>query len=214
MTYVEYADRPSMGFRLPISTLKSNGGFIIGALASAAVLTVVFFVAIQMLSPLRNTQAVTQELLVAELYAAELLEHFVSLSSDELQIALSTDATLKLLPLCSYINIANSTDSGVINAIPMASLPAPNPLDSPKGVANRYFKIEIVDVTTLIVRADVCTKLPNQIRLSGRTGVAGDLLLNATDTFKITVGVVWQSKSGKTTDSAKRVEISSTSLNL
>lgn len=194
--------------------LKRRGGFLVGTLAAAAICVFALFYTLRALDPIRKTQAQTREMAIAQLFATELLETFVSLSSDQLQNILTADPTLKLLNLCTYINMPNATNSATLNPLPIVNLPNGNPLDNQNVLSRRYFKIEVIDVKTLTPRTDVCAKLPSQIQLAGRSAISGAIVLTASETFKVTVGVLWKPKGENPSGPYKRVEMSATSLNL
>lgn len=124
---------------------------------------------------------------------------------------------------CSNINILDRTyfvpltlATNTLNADPLAELPQPNPLDNqgPTGRANRWYQIQIVDVsaTPLAPRKDLCAFNATEICLfkpppNPCTGIPGPQRLNQYEKFLVTVGVSWIARS-KTPGELKRVVLS------
>jgi hypothetical protein len=154
-----------------------------------------------------------REMLVADAFAAELMEYFVSLPSDRFQLDAAADPQLKAVNLCTPYNALIAASNVVSNPVDFAALPPTTALDHTQQRAFRYFQVDVVDIRTQVVRADVCGRRIDQVQLSGRTLPGTTLDLNPGETFQFTVGVSWRSKSdGGAT--ARRVEVVSTSQNL
>lgn len=136
----------------------------------------------------------------AETYASELLEFFVSHTSDQLKRYLEINPVdglstggLGAYPLCSHVNILDRVRGAVLNSDPIAELPVFNDAGAPIGLkANRFFQVQIVDMTTMNVRRDICDKTARQIFLFGRAPAAGETTgLAENERFLITVGMTW-----------------------
>jgi hypothetical protein len=160
----------------------------------------------------RDSNIRRREMMVAETYAVELMEFLVSHSSDRFQ-ARTLSAPLNTALLCTFINQRNRANNTVTNPVPFADLPQNNILEQAGFPANRYFKVDIVDVRTRAVRNDVCALRPGQVQLPGRAVAGTTLNLNQGETFRFTVGVEWKSRV-KALTSPIRLEVASTSQNL
>ncbi len=181
-------------------------------MAGVIILIAVFAAFIQFRNT-RNASIRAGETLAAQAYASELLEYYISQSSDQLQAGLNLSASTKNLLLCSYNNTIDRTSGLKVNPVPMADLPIHNRLDLANTSAVRYVRFDVIQVATLTVRQDLCAVPLQNVYLSGRAQGARTIPLSGSETFKITVGVEWQTQS-RSGGQLLRIEQSSTSQNL
>lgn len=156
---------------------------------------------------------------VAENFAAELMETFLSISNDQLASYLAAVPGVPGTPgypLCAHINIldrANTTGtSGPVyfNRDPLADLPPGSYIDnrrSPDLSANRFYQVQVVNAGTLAPTAAACGLVPSTA--GGPCGVSGPRYkLCSTERFMVTVGVSFV-PLGKDVASARRIVLTS-----
>lgn len=134
---------------------------------------------------LRKIAAQADDKLIADAYAAELLDLFRGYSTDDLLNYLKTNPTGAgtAYPLCAHVNLLDRTTGKVLNRDPIAALPPENLLEGvgPTKKANRFYQVHIVDMSTLTIKkSPFCNQNANT--LGARA---------AHDRLMVTVGVSW-----------------------
>ncbi len=177
----------------PIPLLKTfvsaRGVSIISVVISSAIVVTAIVLAQTGNRGIHQVQQHSQERLMANGYATELLELLSSYSTNDLVDYLKTNPAggASPYPFCAHINILNRATNKIYNRNPIAELPA-NPLDGPKGKANRFFQVRVVDIKTLAVKNNpYCAQ-----NATTMTPLTSD------DRLLVTVGVSWLPKTGKT----------------
>jgi hypothetical protein len=200
--------------------MKSNQGSQILFLVVASVIVllgVLYFSKSIVYS--REQSAQLNQAVIAELYAAELLELLRSHTPDQLKTKMSknpVEASQKPYKFCAHVNLLNRKDGFMLNADPIADLP-PSVLDGPtkEAKANRYYQIQIADIKgtdkddSITVNKDLCKYTAEEIYLNGDTAKGGEKVeLKLDERFVLTVGVSWLARDKKG-DTVKQVVLSS-----
>jgi hypothetical protein len=152
-----------------------------------------------------------RERVLSDAYAAELMEYLLSVSSDRFQASAAADPQLNRVNLCTRYNV--SSGASLTNPVDFAALPVGNALDHTEQRSFRHFRVDIVDIRTQAVRADVCGRKIHEVQLPGRAVAGTTLDLNPGETFQFTVGVTWRSKADSG-NALRNTEVVSTSQNL
>ena len=172
--------------------LHTSRGFGVLEVLIGGTVTILAILAInQVLVSTRRATALEQRRILAESYTTELLEFFRSLGNAQLSAylqknpitGLATPVT-NLYPLCAHINILDRSGSSavnrlILNADPIADI-GPSLFDGgpPRLSVNRYYQVQVVDITTMVVNAAACGQPPTYV-------------LGANERFLVTVGVTW-----------------------
>lgn len=167
---------------------SKRGVSIISVVISSAIVVSAIVFAQSGNRGLLQVQQHSQERLIADGYATELLELLRSYSTADLVNYLKTNPAggASPYPFCAHVNILNRATNKIYNRNPIAELPE-NPLDGPKGKANRFFQVRVVDMKTLAVKNNpYCAQNAQTM-----TALAAD------DRLLVTVGVSWIPKTGK-----------------
>lgn len=167
---------------------RRTGISLIGTLISLSILSSGFLLFSRSMSVIQKQRRNQADKVMAGMYASELLEFFQSFqTAAELEKYLKRNPingrtrSVDLYSFCSEINILNRQTGRKVNADPIADLPATR-LDgaNAKIVANRFYRIDIVNLSTLQIDSSACSKNP------ATAGARG-----ANETYLITVGVSW-----------------------
>ncbi len=185
-----------------MKTRLNNAGSLVTALAAGIILAIGSLAALNVIRNSRNSEVRSREVFLAEAYATELLEYFISRPVARVAVVMNIDPVSKVPPgykLCSYVNLKNPANGTLSQPYPLADLPPTALLKLRAQAANRYFRIDVINVTTKTVRTDVC----NQTTAS--------VVRNAGETFLFTVGVVWTPVNHTSGTPDSRVELASIS---
>ncbi len=214
-----------------LSTLANKRGFTLISIVIGSVIFICSLLAYSSTSLYsRKSLKNLNETLVAEMYAAELLEFFRSMSCSQLQnhlninpsvpqctnpgFRLANPALCSPYYLCSQINILNRTTGIISNPDGLAELPA-MALDNPVGgnptKPNRFYMLQVVTLFGNQVSPvpQVCSPggpnplRPDQICCKGQVGCPY-VLGTDNSRFLVTVGVSWVPKLN-TISKVKRV---------
>lgn len=194
-----------------------RGFTLIGVVVALFILALGFGYYAQSLVSNRKVIKKLEQSNVAENYAAELTETFLSLSSSQLAGYLSAVPAVPgtpAYPLCAHINLIDRAASSgstptFMNRDPMADLPPLSFIEnsqSAKFAANRFYQVQVVDLATLAVNAAACGK---STATGGTCGViGGTYVLCPNERFLVTVGVSFV-PTGKDEKSVQRIVVSS-----
>lgn len=199
-----------MEILLPFS-LNNVRGSVVMAVVATLIVTMGLMGAFYGLRLLKNSSVQSQEKAQAQLFASELMEFFLSISASQFLNQLTTNPEYSGVKLCSYYNMPNADHTLISNPSSWAALPSSALINSGKYPAARYFKVEVMDFLTQVVRTDVCDKTPPDILPVIHLPVPGKLRIKIGETFKLTVGVIWYSKVDKAGTRPQTVELVSAS---
>ncbi|MBI1859319.1 MAG: hypothetical protein HYR96_00160 [Deltaproteobacteria bacterium] len=199
--------------------MKSNRGsqMLYLIIASVIVIMGVLYFS-QSLMYSRKQSVELNHTVIAENYAAELLEYLRSQTPQQLKANFSknpVNATLGAYKFCAHINLLNRTDGVTLNLDPIAALP-PSVLDgaTPQTKANRYYQIQIADIEgtaasdSITVNKNYCANTAKEVFLYNIPQGAGETVgLLKNERFIITVGVSWYQRD-KSGNNLKQVVLS------
>ncbi len=201
--------------------LSKRGIGIIHLILASVIFLGVFLSVIGALARQRREMERFEELFIAELYVAELLELFRAHSSAEFLNYLSSNpiqpvgntcilppcdvcgvncavpqcASCKPYPLCSHINILDRQNGRLLNPDPIAELP--DPVQKILLRPNRFFQVQVINLDTLEIDSDTFC----------RWDAASMPPLASNERLLVTVGLTWESRVAP--GEPKRVVLSS-----
>ena len=184
-----------------LNTLKnSKSGFgLLNILIAFLIVTIGVGFYFKSLSHNHTQVLKSQDQVIANRYAAELLELFRSMTGTQLNNYLFNNAakfTAGPVPLCAHVNILDRTTGSIYNLDGLATLPVSNKLNRGNNIiaANRYYQVQIIDRNTLALDNAAC----------GRT-TPYNFVANPTKRFFVTVSVTYISRGGTNADVQRAV---------
>lgn len=155
---------------------QNRSGYILMNVIGLVLISLTFAFAFSTVSSAQKDQRKTSEILIAQTFVSELLEYFASMTATQIESIYGSQQ------LCTYRNVLNRSSGSYFGSDTLANLPS-NLLQNANNPANRYYRIDVIDVTTQTLRpCPSTTTVLTANRLKG-------------EFFQFTVGVSWVSKT-------------------
>lgn len=155
---------------------------------SGVLFFIVLFSSAELYSKSYNRMIASSREEVVVLYASELLEFFRAFhTSENLQNYLRVNPISSSLPayyFCAHINLLDNASGFFLNEDPVAHLPSSD-LSNQFTKVNRYYQVQVIDVTTMAVDTSYCDKPMSTIIPNLGSEVSSSPNLR----FLITVGI-------------------------